>query len=105
MIAGLWWLAACGGGSPEASVPPPAPPAEVAPADQRLVLLISVDQLPVRLLARAQPFLAPDGGFARLSRGFSATARHAHSDTTTCAGHATLSTGASPTKSGVIGNY
>ncbi len=105
MIAGLWWLAACGGAPPEASSVPPEPVAQVAQADRRLVLFISVDQLPVRLLARAQPMLSPNGGFARLSRGFSATARHAHSDTTTCAGHATLSTGASPTKSGVIGNY
>lgn len=68
------------------------------------MVLVAVDQLPIRLLDATRPWLAPDGGITRLLGGYRATAAHAHGGTTTCPGHATLSTGASPSVHGVIAN-
>lgn len=69
-----------------------------------LVVLVAVDQFPIRLLDATRPWLAPDGGITRLLGGYQATATHAHGGTTTCPGHATLSTGASPSVHGVVAN-
>lgn len=69
-----------------------------------LVVMISVDQLRADLLDRyAEVFT---GGFARLATdGFRYTqANHAHAVTHTAAGHATLSTGVFPSRSGIVAN-
>ncbi len=94
-----WFAVAC------APLAPP-PPASFPAATAGLVVLISVDPLPIRLLERARPWLAPDGGFNRLlgPDAFHATAAHTHAVTHTCPGHATLVTGASPSVHGIVGN-
>lgn len=90
-------LAACG---VDHAVPPPEPPPP--PAHPDLVVVLVVDQLPARLLAA----VAPDsrGGWSRFTAGYVATARHRHLATETCPGHAAVSTGASPHRSGIVGN-
>lgn len=77
-------------------VPPAAPPA--------LVLLVVVDQLPVRLLET--PRARYTGGLARLTgpEASVSVARYAHAITYTCPGHATISTGAAPSVSGIVSN-
>jgi predicted AlkP superfamily pyrophosphatase or phosphodiesterase len=76
-------------------------------ADQRprLVVFIAIDGLPQRQVLDYRDQLAPDG-FARfLERGsWFANAHYAHGFTVTCAGHATMLTGAYPHRSGIIGN-
>ena len=70
-----------------------------------LVVLCSIDQLPVRLLQATLPHMGEDG-FARLIRegvNFDSCA-FAHASTSTGPGHATLSTGATPAGHGIIGN-
>lgn len=94
-------LAACGSVDQAAPPPPPRPDPEPPPAP-RLAVVIVVDQLPVRLLDAVLPDVT--GGFARLAQGYVATARHRHLATETCPGHAALSTGASPRKTGIVGN-
>jgi len=70
----------------------------------RLVVYVSVDQLRGDLLERYDSLFS--GGFRRLHDGgfkfLSAT--HDHSETATAAGHATLSTGVFPYRSGIPGN-
>lgn len=70
----------------------------------RLAVLIVVDQLPVRLLDAVRPQL--QGGLARLTgpEAYNGVGRHAHAITFTCPGHATLSTGASPSVNGIVSN-
>lgn len=70
----------------------------------RLVVLISVDQLRADLVERYAP--AFSGGFKRLlDQGFRFTqASHAHANTETAVGHATLSTGVFPSRSGIVAN-
>jgi hypothetical protein len=87
-------FAAC---STELKVEPPAPP----PAPTLGVLLV-VDQLPTRLMDAVSP--AATGGLRRLAEGYTAVGRHRHLGTETCPGHATLSTGASPNKTGIPSN-
>lgn len=84
----------CGPPSPE---PPPA-------GTPRLVLLIVVDQMRYDYLERTDPLL--EGGLRRLlDRGVSFTdAHHDHAGTTTAPGHATLATGAYPSRHGVVAN-
>ncbi|GAP33787.1 alkaline phosphatase family protein [Piscinibacter sakaiensis] len=93
-------LAAC------ASTPSePAPAAAAGPARPALVVFLVVDGLPMRQVSAVRHLLAPDG-FARfLDRGaWYAEAHYGHAYTVTAAGHATLFTGASPQRHGVIGN-
>lgn len=69
-----------------------------------LVVLIVVDQLPVRLLETPKQYYT--AGLARLTGPEAAvrTARFAHAITYTCPGHATISTGAAPSVSGIVSN-
>lgn len=87
---------ACG---PEPQAPPPPAPAVPRPA---LVVLLVVDQLPTRLLDRVLPLAS--GGLKRLAGGYVATVRHPFIPTETCPGHAAISTGASPSRSGIVAN-
>ena len=68
-------------------------------------IIIAIDGLPQRQVLDYRDQLAPDG-FARfLERGsWFANAHYAHGFTVTCAGHATMLTGAYPHRSGIIGN-
>jgi predicted AlkP superfamily pyrophosphatase or phosphodiesterase len=68
------------------------------------VVFVSVDQLRGDLIERYDS--AFTGGFRRLmDRGHRFTgATHDHSGTATAAGHATLSTGAFPSRNGIVGN-
>ena len=78
--------------------------AQAAPEQPKLVVLIAVDQLRADLVNRyAATF---EGGFKRfLDDGFVFTgASHAHAVTETAAGHATLSTGVFPSRSGIVAN-
>jgi predicted AlkP superfamily pyrophosphatase or phosphodiesterase len=96
------WLA-CGPAAPIKDSPPPetAPAAAAHPA---LVVELVFDQLPIRLFDAAAPFFV--GPLAKLNgpEAFRANARHHHAITFTCPGHATLSTGASPSVSGIVSN-
>jgi len=69
-----------------------------------LVVMISVDQLRADLVERYAP--AFTGGFRRLlDTGFRFSgASHAHANTETAVGHATLSTGVFPSRSGIVAN-
>jgi predicted AlkP superfamily pyrophosphatase or phosphodiesterase len=69
-----------------------------------LVVMISVDQLRADLIDRYTP--AFSGGFRRLlNEGYRFTeASHAHAMTETAVGHATLSTGVFPSRSGIVAN-
>ena len=96
--AALWAFAfsiavALGAAPVRADEPPP-----------RVVVLLVVDQLPVRLWDRMLPVLPP-GGLRRLSEGgASFIGRYAHANTSTAPGHALLATGADAGSSGIIGN-
>jgi predicted AlkP superfamily pyrophosphatase or phosphodiesterase len=92
----LGWLLVAG-------CPKPGTPVEAAPKPS-LVVLVVVDQLPTRLLDRAAPLLR--GGLARLTgdQAFHAVGRYAHAYVATCPGHATISTGAAPSVSGIVSN-
>lgn len=71
----------------------------------RLVVLISIDQLPYNFLTRFEPFFG-EGGFRRLlDRGAVFTeARFDYSSTFTGPGHATIGSGTYPHQHGIIGN-
>ncbi|MBW2572963.1 MAG: alkaline phosphatase family protein, partial [Deltaproteobacteria bacterium] len=79
--------------------------ADVSPTTPRLVLQITVDQLrgdlPRRYLAKMD-----SGGFRYLLENgvVYENAHHAHSNTETIVGHATLATGAHPSVHGLVGN-
>lgn len=69
----------------------------------RLVVVVTVDQMPAEMLDRYGPYFS--GGFARLLRGAVFTDAHQdHAYTVTAAGHATISTGAYPAHHGIVGN-
>ncbi len=69
----------------------------------RLVIAISVDQFSADLFAQYRQHFA--GGLLRLSNGaVFPSGYQSHAGTTTCAGHATLLTGARPSRSGIIAN-
>lgn len=107
-----WLILACGTPeTPVETVPTPtdvAPvPTAIAPAadgSPKLVVFIVVDQFPVRLYEALLPVYT--GGFAKLSSkdAYISTARHHHAITFTCPGHATLSTGVSPSVHGIVSN-
>lgn len=89
-------MTACGPG------PPSAPP---FPSDTpKLVLFLVVDQLGQEYLTRLRPLLT--GGLGHLlDQGVVfADAHHNHAATVTGAGHATLTSGCYPSRSGIIGN-
>lgn len=92
-------VSACG--TPARRPPSAATQAVAAPS---LVVLVVVDQLPVRLFDRVKP--AFQGGLARLtgSDAFQSVGEYAYARTLTCPGHATLSTGAAPATSGIPAN-
>jgi predicted AlkP superfamily pyrophosphatase or phosphodiesterase len=71
----------------------------------RLVVLFVIDGLPQRQVTGYRDQLAADG-FARfLDRGtWFSDAHHGHAFTVTAAGHAAVLTGASPARTGIIGN-
>ncbi|MFC5497695.1 alkaline phosphatase family protein [Caenimonas terrae] len=103
-------LAACGSAPPGPATSTgasPAPVASVAPAKARprLLVFLVVDGLPQRQVLAYRDQLAPDG-FARfLDHGaWFAEAHYGHAFTVTAAGHATMLTGASPDRTGIIGN-
>lgn len=75
------------------------------PAPPRLLVLVVIDGLPQRQLSGARDALLPDG-FARfLAHGASfEQAHYGYAYTVTAAGHATLLTGATPHRTGIIGN-
>lgn len=70
----------------------------------RLVVLIAIDQMRGDLLDRYATVFT--GGFRRfLDQGYRFTvASHAHAHTETAAGHATISTGVFPSRSGIVAN-
>ena len=77
-----------------------------APAERpRLVLQITVDQLRGDLVGRELARMGKGGFRYLLDRGIIYTdAHHAHANTETIVGHATLATGAHPSAHGMIGN-
>lgn len=71
----------------------------------KLVVLLVVDGLPQRQVLDYRDQLAPDGLARFLDRGtWFANAHYGHAFTVTAAGHATMLTGASPSRTGIIGN-
>jgi predicted AlkP superfamily pyrophosphatase or phosphodiesterase len=76
-----------------------------APKAPRLVLQITVDQLRGDLPFRYYDRL-PEGGFKYLIKNGTVymDAHHAHANTETIVGHATLATGAHPSVHGMVGN-
>jgi hypothetical protein len=84
--------------SPE---PPPDGPASDEPSPKLLVLLV-VDQLPTRTIDQVLPLTS--GGLRRLSEGYTAVARFPFVPTETCPGHAAISTGTAPARSGIVAN-
>ncbi len=76
-----------------------------APKPPRLVVQITVDQLRGDLPMRYRERL-PKGGFRYLlEQGVHfANAHHRHANTETAVGHATLVTGADPSRHGIVGN-
>ncbi|MCM8556699.1 alkaline phosphatase family protein [Sphingomicrobium sediminis] len=105
MMAGL---SACASTStmPAGDLPPPGEaPANVAAAEAPdLLVVISVDQLSSDLLEEYLPLMS--GGLKRLaSQGtLFINGYQAHSLTETCPGHATILTGAHPSRSGIVAN-
>lgn len=102
-MLGILALLACPKTTPPPVVAPEPVPAATAPVP-RLLVLVVVDQLPIRLLQ--MPSALYEGGLATLTgeEAFVSTARYAHAITYTCPGHATISTGAAPSVSGIISN-
>ena len=74
-------------------------------AQPRLILQITVDQLRGDLPTRYFDRLG-DGGFRYLLENgvVYRNAHHAHANTETIVGHATLATGAHPSRHGMVGN-
>ena len=82
-----------------------APPAQQQATRPRLLVLFVIDGLPARQVTGSRDQFAPDG-FARFLDGGAdfTQAHYGYAFTVTCAGHATLLTGAYPHRSGIIGN-
>ena len=77
---------------------------ELAPKPKLVVFLV-VDGLPQRQITSYRDQLAPDGLARFLDRGaWFSEAHYGHAFTVTAAGHATMLTGASPHRTGIIGN-
>ena len=107
LLALLALTSACGtpADAPEGEASGEEPAAQAVPEGApRLVLLLVVDQMRGDYLERFRPLLT--GGLARLlEEGVVFTdAHHFHAATETAPGHATLATGAFPSRHGIIGN-
>ena len=92
-----------------AALPAEAEPARSEPGEHaatpppRLVVAISVDQFSADLFAQYRRHFT--GGLARLQQGaVFPSGFQSHAATETCPGHATLLTGARPSRSGIIAN-
>lgn len=87
-------LAACSTGPVAPTAPPP-----------RLVVFLVVDGLPMRQVLGYRDQLAPDGLARFLDRGaWYSDAHYPYAFTVTAAGHAAMLTGATPSRTGIIGN-
>ncbi|CAN7437383.1 alkaline phosphatase family protein [Phenylobacterium sp. LjRoot219] len=91
-------LAAIGAALLSASAAVAAPP----PAQPKLVVAISVDQLSLELYERYRPTFT--GGLKRLGEGLAFTGYQSHGATETCPGHSTILTGAHPARTGIVAN-
>ena len=75
----------------------PAPP-------PKLIVALSIDQLPADLYDEYRPLLL--GGIGRLSNGVAfRNGYQSHNATETCPGHSTIMTGSRPSRTGIIANY
>jgi len=90
--------AAAGGGKPAGAPPDAAPP--------RLVVILVIDMFPADYLTRFRDRLAA-GGFARLIEGGAmfTDCAHRHAITDTAPGHASIATGTTPDRHGIVGNW
>lgn len=72
----------------------------------RLVVVVSVDQLPARYLTQMEANFSDEGLFRRMMRhgAWYPNCHHRHAFTVTAPGHAALLTGADPMSHGIIGN-
>jgi predicted AlkP superfamily pyrophosphatase or phosphodiesterase len=95
----LFSLGSCAGWL---SVPPTARAAQ----QPRLIVVISIDQLPARYLDQHCRRFADDGFFKRLMAegAWFVNCHHRHAFTTTGPGHSTILTGADPARTGIVGN-
>ena len=86
------------------SPPPEKSPAAAPPPDFKLVLVLAIDQFQMDYLDRFAPVLK--GGLARLKEQgvLFVDAHQDHAVTNTGPGHASISTGAYPSRSGIITN-
>jgi predicted AlkP superfamily pyrophosphatase or phosphodiesterase len=96
-------LAATWPGAASAAPPKHVPAAE--PARPRLVVLLVIDMLPADLLSRVRDRLGADG-FARLASGGArfTDCAYGHAITDTGPGHASIATGTTPDRHGIVGN-
>jgi predicted AlkP superfamily pyrophosphatase or phosphodiesterase len=96
-------LSAPGCGTPPEEPSPPV--SELLSPQPRLLVIITIDQLRADYFVRYRPLF--QFGLKRLlDGGVSFTnANHDHNNTVTGVGHATISTGAYPGHSGIVGNY
>ena len=88
------------------AAPPSAPPAVKAPPPPvRLVVLVMFDQLRGDYLDKWRPLFGPNG-FARLQTdgAWFANCHYPYATTTTGPGHASVSTGATPARHGIVNN-
>lgn len=87
-----------------AQATPPAAPTAKTPAKPRLVVLLVVDQMRADYVEKFRAQWT--GGLKRLVEegAWFRNAAFPYAVTTTCAGHATISTGALPTTDGIISN-
>ncbi len=88
-----------------ALLPAPGPAGEKAPARPRLAVLVVFDQMRGDYLKRWRPLFGK-GGFARLTSegAWFQECHYPYAGTWTAAGHATLATGCSPNRHGIIAN-
>jgi hypothetical protein len=72
----------------------------------RLVVLVSVDQLPARYLTEFRELFAADGFFARVDQrgAWFDNCHHRHAFTITGPGHSVMMTGTDPARTGIVGN-
>lgn len=105
ILLGLCFLAGLAGCSRRSAAERSAEPEPTARPQVRLAVLIVVDQLRADLLTRFETLFGKEG-FRRLAeKGASfSDCRYPYSGTWTGAGHASLATGVTPDKHGLIGN-
>ena len=101
LVLGAMGVASCG---PPPEEPSP-PVSEILSPQPRIFVIITIDQLRADYFTRYRPLF--QFGLRRLlDEGVSFTnANHDHNNTVTGVGHATISTGAYPGHSGIVGNY